>query len=301
MIVAGLSGKPIESKEPPKSGFTMIFFWVRVLISVAILSFSLAVVMKSLFMGRTTMYEGVPEVVSVILFFILMSVVGMLEGMQIAFFAVTKIPVAERGAAKFAKMTCELLFRGEGRNLPGFMIGRQICVVSCMIIVAKVTTVTKTPEGGENIFGVSDSFQAFLELGFQGALVTTILGSIAWQLVASAFPIAFLTFPGTYILLRLCLWLEATGLCSGAWVLAAIHKKIANFQHDEVYIGTAEERAAKAKADDDDLATGHAMAKLPAMIEGAPASLQKLVKDDPTVLHYIESIRKMQVEEDAEP
>merc|ERR1712039_635591 len=52
-----------------------------------------------------------------------------------------------------------------------------------------------------------------------------------------------------YFLLVLCLALEATGLCNGAWVLAAIHKDVAGFQRDEVYIGTAEERAARAKGD----------------------------------------------------
>jgi len=304
MLVATISGKPIKSNEPPKEGATLIFFWLRGLYSTAILGFSLAVVISSLFTGRTT-FNSVDPVVAVILFFVLMSVVGMLEGMQIAFFAVTKIPLAERGAAKFAKMTCELLFRGEGRNLPGFMIGRQICVVSCMIIVAKVTTVTPTPllpdgSPGENVLGVGNGLQAFLEFGFQGALVTTILGSISWQLVASAFPIEFLTNPLTYVLLRICLLLEATGICSGAWVLAAIHKKIANFQHDEVYIGTAEERAGKNLADHDDMNTGVGhIAKLPGFIEGAPNSLKTLVKEDPTVLHFIESIRQLTLEKDA--
>merc|ERR1712032_1241561 len=126
---------------------------------------------------------------------------------------------------------------------------------------------------------VSDGLQKFLEFGFQGALVTTILGSISWQLVASAFPIAFLTFPGTYILLVICLFLEATGICSGAWVLAAIHKKFANFQHDEVYIGTAEERASKSKADDADAGGVGKIVRLPGFIEGAPTALQTLIKD----------------------
>ena len=33
-----------------------------------------------------------------------------------------------------------------------------------------------------------------------------------------------------------------TGVLHGAWVLAAIHKKIAGFESDEVYIGTEEDR-----------------------------------------------------------
>jgi hypothetical protein len=41
-----------------------------------------------------------------------------------------------------------------------------------------------------------------------------------------------------------------SGILHGAYVLAAIHKKIARFQRDEVYSGTAEERAAKKLGDD---------------------------------------------------
>ena len=55
-----------------------------------------------------------------------------------------------------------------------------------------------------------------------------------------------------YILLQACLLLESTGICSGAWVLAMIHKKIAGFHTDEVYIGTAEERAAEHMEDHDE-------------------------------------------------
>merc|ERR1712179_680959 len=154
--------------------------------------------------------------------------------MQIAFFAVAKLAASERGSSLFAKKTCAILFGGEGYNIPAFMVGRQLCVVSCMFFVARVTTVS-IPDGGSNIFN----------LGFLGALITTIIGSISWQLVASTFPIAFLSNPLTYILLRICLFLEGTGLCQASWVMAAVHKKIANFQRDEVYIGTAEDRAAK--------------------------------------------------------
>jgi len=47
----------------------------------------------------------------------------------------------------------------------------------------------------------------------------------------------------------ICLALEATGICSGAWFLAIFHRKLNRLQNDDVYIGTAEERAVKGKAD----------------------------------------------------
>lgn len=232
------------------------------------------------------MWEGVPPTVAVIIFFVLMGIVGMLEGMQIAFFAVAKITEEERGKAKCAKMTCDLLYTGEGMNLPGFMIGRQLCVVSCMFFIARVTTVT----AGEPIFGLPAAAQGFFSTGLQGAIITTVLASVSWQLVASAFPIAFLSNPLTYILLRWCLFLESTGICNGAWVLAAIHRKIAGFQRDEVYIGTAEERAAKGNVDQTQRITRGAgkISTLPMFIEKAPKSLQELVKSNPAVAEFVE-------------
>merc|ERR1712154_734448 len=152
-------------------------------------------------------------------------------------------------------------------------------------------TTVDLKEGESNVFGVNDGFQSFLGLGFMGALITTILASISWQLVASAFPIAFLSNPLTYILLRICLLLESTGICQGAWVLASIHKKIAGFQRDEVYIGTAEERA-KADMEDADIASvgaGH-MVKLPGFADNAPAPLKKLLAKDSSVRTYINSL-----------
>merc|ERR1711915_443943 len=291
-ILVGLAaGKPVESKEDPKTGFTLIFFWARILMSLAILAFCIAVTMEALFTNITTMWEGVPPGVAVVIFFILMCVVGMLEGMQIAFFAVAKITKEERGSNFFALKTCDLLYSGEGNNLPGFMVGRQLCVVSCMFFVARVTSV-KIEEGESNIFNVPNSAQELFNTGLLGALFLTIMGSISWQLVASAFPLAFMQNPLTYYLLCIALGLEATGICQGAWVIAAIHRKIAGFQRDEVYIGTAEERKKQAMGDNNtQLQTGPGhMVKLPGFADNAPPALKRLLKKDPSVGAYINSI-----------
>merc|ERR1712176_673784 len=132
------------------------------------------------------------------------------------------------------------------------MCGRQMTVTLCFFIIARVTTINVKIGVEENIFGVRDGVQQMFNLGFMGALTTTILGSIAWQLVAASFPIAFLSNPIVYVFLQAALLLEATGICSAAWFFALIQKKITGFQYDEVYIGTAEERAAKGHADDVD-------------------------------------------------
>jgi silicon transporter len=296
LIVAQLAGSPIESNEEPRSAGQSLFFWVRCLFSCVVLGFSFAVTLEALFADKTTMWDGVPAWLAVIVFFILMSIVGMLEGMQIAFFAVAKIPASERGDSVWALRTCNLLYSGEGNNLPGFMVGRQLCVVSCMLFIARVTSVDVAADGSENIFGASNGFQELFNTGLLGAFITTIVASISWQLVASAFPIAFLSNPITYILLRWCLLLEATGICAGAWVIAAVHKSISGFQRDEVYIGTAESRAKMDMSDHSarmNVGPGHPV-KLPNFQEAAPKSLQKLLKKDPTVGDYLNSIGNME-------
>jgi len=253
-ILAAASGKPIISNEAPREGFTFAFFWGRVVMSLAILGFCMAVTLVALFNGDTMVavkYPGIPNGVSVFLFFFFMAIVGMLEGMQIAFFAVAKLPANERGTSFFGQKTCDLLFKGNGQNLPGFMIGRQLTVVFSFFLVASITGLNITPGEGKNIFNISDGAQTFLNYGFHGAVITTILASISWQLAASAFPIAFLNNPVTYILLVVALFLEWTGLCSGAWVLARVMKSVTKIQYDEVYVGTPEERLANNHADKD--------------------------------------------------
>merc|ERR1711935_785443 len=90
LLVGLLAGQPIESNDEPRTGIESAFFWFRCLMSLAILAFCIAVTMVALFNDQTTMWEGVPAGVSVVVFLFLMCVVGMLEGMQIAFFAVAK-------------------------------------------------------------------------------------------------------------------------------------------------------------------------------------------------------------------
>merc|ERR1739838_146989 len=250
MMAFWAAGKPVASNEPPKEGVTLLFFWGRVLFSLFVLGYALAVTIAAIFQGKTSMWDGLPPIVGLILFFVLMSCVGLLEGMQIAFFTVAKLPKSERGSSSLALKTCHCLFKNGGKNLPGFMCGRQVTVTLCFFVIARVTTITVEIGVDQNIFGVSDWVQTMFNLGFMGALTTTILGSIAWQLVAGAFPIAFLSNPIVYIFLQIALFIEALGFVAAAWMLSVVQSKIMGFQFDEVYVGTAEERAAKGHADD---------------------------------------------------
>jgi silicon transporter len=276
MIAYWLNGKPVESNEPAKTGMIALFHWGRILFSLFILGACFAVTIEALFKGQTNLWAGCPEIVGLILFFVLMCWIGLLEGMQIAFFTVAKLPKSERGSGSLALKTCDCLFRNGGRNLPGFMCGRQMTVTLCFFVVARVTTINTVIGGDQNdtetgnIFNVSNGLQQFFNFGFCGALITTILGSVAWQLVAGAFPIGFLNNPVVFLTLHIALLIEASGLMSASWLLAAIQKKICKFQLDEVYVGTAEERAAKGQADDHEATANLALGTniLPTAVHG---------------------------------
>ncbi|KAG7351898.1 silicon transporter [Nitzschia inconspicua] len=265
--VGWLAKQPVESNEPPRSLPSKIFFWGRCLMSVGILGISFAVTIQAIFAGNTKMWDSVPPAASLVLFFGLLVIVGTLEAMQIAYFAVSKLAKSQREQSFFSKKTCQLLFENNARGLAAFMIGRQLAVVACMFFVARVSSVNMS-EDDENIFGVSDGIQKLFNTGLLGAVIVALLGSIPWRLIASAFPMFFVNNPIVYIFLRICLFLEMTGICSGAWVLAALHAKLEGFQRDEVYIGTAEERAAKGMEDHDDIRSVGSHA--PHMYENGP-------------------------------
>ena len=250
-IFSRISGKPIVSEEPPRNRIQNAFFWFRVLLSITILAFSFAVTLSALFSGQTTMYEGVPEAVSVVLLFILMCFVGIMEGMQIALFAILNLPEEETKAAPLAAKTRELAFSGS--NLQAFLIGRQICVTICMFIVARITSCDVDVNAGEDtIFGVPGGVQEFFNTGLLGAVITTIVASLAWRIIASSFPVAFLNNYLVHLIIRLCLVFEASGVCSASWLLALIHRHVIGYKPDEAYFSNTEKRSELRKSEEED-------------------------------------------------
>lgn len=239
IIFYKVSGTNEDSKKQPRTGIQKAFFWARVLLSLAILVWALCVTLAALIDEKTTAWEGVPGVVSIVIFFSLMILAGLLEGMQIALFAVVHLPEDELGKSRLAKVICQLSFKG--KNLSSFLIGRQILVTLCTFVIAQITTLNVDVSDGDNIFGVSNGLQTFFNTGLLGAIITTIIGSLAWRVIAASFPIAFIGNPLIYMLLRLCLLLQASGVCASALLLALVNKQIAGFQPDDKYVGKKDE------------------------------------------------------------
>ena len=108
-------------------------------------------------------------------------------------------------------------------------------------MVAKIISLDVTVGVGENIFQVSDSFQSFINTGLLGALVTTIMASLIWRVIASQYPIQFLSSNLIYVLIHLCLILENTGICSASWILALVQKEVCQYKVDEDYLGSKQD------------------------------------------------------------
>jgi len=258
IVFAKITGTPIESSEPPRGFLQSIFFWTRVIFSCVTLGYFCALTLSAVYHDETTMWPGVPDSASVLALIILLIFVGLLEGMQIALFAVVNLPSDETNKHPWAARCCELTFSGS--NLQAFLIGRQMCVTLGMFVVARITSCNVDVEAGEaTIFGVSDGVQRFFNTGLPGAVITTVIGSLAWRIIASSFPVAFLENPIIYGIIRLCLVVEASGVCSATWMLALIQKKIMGYQLDELYIGTPEERVAAAELNNDKAITREAV------------------------------------------
>ncbi|GAX13518.1 hypothetical protein FisN_27Lh014 [Fistulifera solaris] len=234
ILFSTLSGKSIPSNE--SSGRTYLqklFFWIRILFSVAILVAAFVFTLGALFSGKTMAWGGIPTAVSVAIFFLLMGFAGLLDGLQIALFAVVNRTESELSDHPLAHRSCQLVFR-EPHTLGAFLIGRQICVTVCMFVVARITAIHV--DDSETLFGVSEGVQQFLNTGLLGALLTTIVASLVWRVIAAAFPIAFLSNPLVYMIIRLCLLLEQSGICSASWTLASLQKKLFGFRPDDEYL-----------------------------------------------------------------
>lgn len=225
-------------KEPSRTIRQSASFWGRILMSLALLVFAFTVTLSAIFQGKTTMWIKLPGAVLAILFFALMVFIGMMEALQIALFEVIHMPEDYFARNNVAKANCKLAFRG--KNLQAVLIGRQMCVTTCVFLIAQITT--PNFQEGETIFGVSEGVQKFFNTGLLGAFITTILASLAWRIVAASFPLIFLSNPLMHHAIRLCLLLEKSGLCSASWLFALYHKAVSGFRLDEVYLGTNEKQ-----------------------------------------------------------
>lgn len=240
-LFARIAGKSIESNEPSPTLGQRMFFWTRVVLSLFVLGLAFAVTLGALFQGKTTVWKGLSPYASVIVFFVLMGVVGTLEGAQIALFALVNLEKDELENYSTASRICRLAFNGN--NLQAFLIGRQVLVTVCTFLIAKIISLNVVPGKDGNIFHVPDGVQLFFNTGLLGAVITTVFSSLIWRVIASDFPTLFINNLVALAILRLCLLLERSGLCASAWISARLHNVVAKYQPDSKYLLTNDQQS----------------------------------------------------------
>ena len=211
-----------------------IAFWVRVLVSTTLLLFALVTVITATFSGDTKMYDGVPSWASMIIFVCLILLVGFLDALQIALMAVVHIPEDELQHCPRALRNSEYV---KGKKLQSFLLGRQIGQTVIQFMLARITTLDVPLGEGRNIWGVSDFVQKLFNGGLLGAIIATVLASLIWRVLASEFPLVFLSSPFAKPIINLCFLAERSGIINISWPLSSLHRKITGVQPDEHYLG----------------------------------------------------------------
>ena len=90
------------------------------------------------------------------------------------FFVAAGRVMTERNKSPWGICTCDLLFKGSGRNM--LMVGCQRWIVSCFFVPVHATTMDIT-ESEDNVLGVPDAVQVFLNTGLLGWFIATIVAS----------------------------------------------------------------------------------------------------------------------------
>lgn len=209
-------------------------FWGRVALSTFLLSGALAITWEALLTGKTTMsLSGTNTRIAA--FSVLSCFLGILEAIQIAVFAVSKLPESELASYPPAHKISKLLFKGS--NFKAFLTGRQICVTMSMFLLARLTmTDVNAGVTGDTVMGISEGLQFFFNTGLPGALITTIVASLFWRILAASYPIPFLANPSVKLTIQICLALEASGIFSISWLLADAVKSVLHFRTDDFYL-----------------------------------------------------------------
>jgi len=247
------------------------FFWIRVVMSLAISIFAIVSFTVALYQGNTTLAKDLPMWASLSSLAVLVMLGGFMEALQIALFAVKHLDQSTVQANARARRNCEYLFfqaatkktttddrkseninaddeedqfeidEHTNRRLQSFLIGRQILQTVIMFMVARIINIEmKYPSPESTMFGVSPEIQRiFFDSGLLNALVTTIFASLSWRVTANAFPMLFLGSPISIWIIRLCLLVDATGICDAAWVLAKIPAYLVGYKPDEYYLNNS--------------------------------------------------------------
>jgi len=187
----------------------------RYVFSTSLLLFALATILYSMITYKTTFYPGVPNYAQIILLFVLLILLGTMEGTMMALNQLRRVD-PELYKDKYLPYIT-VTYARKGDRVERFLNGRQVIVVLCGFQLAYLTTIQN---------GTLDFYPYFLAqlfyTGLMGSLVVFILGQITPQVFAAKFPTVFLSNPILFTVFRICLIIELTGLTYSTWAIVRL-------------------------------------------------------------------------------
>lgn len=155
------------------------------------------------------------------LFVFSVSLLGMLEGLQIAILNLERANAERFSHLHRAYVNHKLATRHHGLNVQRFLVGRQFFVVFVVFLSAQLTTYSDL-----ELPVPAWLFTLIIETGFPGVMVVLSFGQLMPQLVAATHPITFMNIPGAWLVIQIALGFEAIGITHFSWVLTFFTKFI---------------------------------------------------------------------------
>jgi len=177
------------------------------------------------------MWKAVPGWASLIIFIMVLFLLGVMEGLQIALVELKRQePESYKDSHPKAYKLGQYAMKGD--NVERFLMGRQVFVVCLVFFAAKLTTIHGNSESGF-LFFVPDWVQAlFLETGLLACVVVVIIAQLMPQIVASLYPTQFLELIVMRPAYWACIFLETSGITHICWVLAWLMGKMFGMEEE---------------------------------------------------------------------
>mmetsp|Transcript_11120 Transcript_11120/g.16837 ORF Transcript_11120/g.16837 Transcript_11120/m.16837 type:complete len:328 (-) Transcript_11120:136-1119(-) len=195
-------------------------FWARVVMSLVLFSFALGMIVNAMFNGVTGTWGKVDDSLSLLLFLFMIIWVALVQGMQIALFALKKTSLRNLKRTHWSAYINFKAAFGTG-NIEPFLIGRQIFVTASFFYLSKVTHLLSADDNAEG--DPLSKFREFFVSNVLGVLVTAI--PLLWgRLAAACMPRLYLSnlliLPNIYF----CKAIGSLGIVDASWPIVAMLK-----------------------------------------------------------------------------
>eukprot|EP01062_Namystynia_karyoxenos_P073954 TRINITY_DN70783_c0_g1_i1.p1 TRINITY_DN70783_c0_g1~~TRINITY_DN70783_c0_g1_i1.p1 ORF type:complete len:605 (+),score=193.68 TRINITY_DN70783_c0_g1_i1:69-1817(+) len=204
--------------------------WVRVVLSGVFMLFCITFTGAAICTGVTTMWNGVPNGVTLAIAIALVFWLAVLEASQVPIISLARGDSARVAALQAthprAFRACGLC-HGGGR-LERYLLGREFLKLLVYFMLAKATKLRASKDAPLGLPG------AFAALGHTGLLAShfiVVLGQLVGQMAAARCPVAFLDLPVLIpVAIRPALAVEATGIVHVAYLVKGLIDRAAGEQ-----------------------------------------------------------------------